>query len=128
MQTQISSDLNINTKKIDQKGKAFTELEGIRQKLFLDRYALKDPLGQPIEKYPEEMWRRVSHALSRVEKSKKLREYWGERFFNSMRGFRFCPAGRFLTSAGTGTDTTMINCFVIPSPEDSRPGIIKTLE
>ena len=128
MQTQISSDLNINTKKIDQKGKAFTELEGIRQKLFLDRYALKDPLGQPIEKYPEEMWRRVSHALSRVEKSKKLRDDWGERFFNSMRGFRFCPAGRFLTSAGTDTDTTMINCFVIPSPEDSRPGIIKTLE
>ena len=105
-----------------------TELEGIRKKLFLDRYALKDEQGEPLEKFPEQMWRRVARAIAQVEKTADLRAEWEEKFYAAMQNFRFCPAGRFLTSAGTGTDTTMINCYVIPSPEDTRKGIIKTLE
>ncbi len=105
-----------------------TELSGIRQKLFLDRYSLKDEVGSPLEKYPEQMWKRVAKALAQVEKTPKLKKEWEAKFFDAMTDFRFCPAGRFLTTAGTGTDTTMINCFVIPSPEDTRKGIIKTLE
>lgn len=105
-----------------------TLLTGIRQKLFLDRYSMKDSDGNPIEKFPEEMWDRVAHALSDVEKTPALKKEWRDKFYSSMLDFKFCPAGRFLTSAGTGADNTMINCFVIPSPVDSRSGIIKTLE
>lgn len=105
-----------------------TKLSGIREKLFLDRYSLKDENGQPLEEFPEQMWARVSWALAQEEKTGKLRTHWEKEFYNSMHNFTFCPAGRFLTSAGTGADTTMINCFVIPSPHDSRAGIIKTLE
>ena len=32
-----------------------TQLEGIRQKVFMDRYSLKDPNGQPLEFYPEQL-------------------------------------------------------------------------
>jgi len=44
------------------------KLTGIAEKVFLDRYSLKDSLGKPIEKRPEQMWRRVAKAVSSIEK------------------------------------------------------------
>ena len=105
-----------------------TELEGIRRKLFLDRYSMKDDKGEVREKFVEQMWRRVAWGVAQVENTSELRKEWEEKFYGAMEDFRFLPAGRFLTTAGTGLDSTMINCFVIPSPIDSRKGIIKTLE
>jgi len=105
-----------------------TKLSGVRKKLFLDRYSMKDEKGRPMESYPEQMWERVAWALSLAVKTKKLQKAWQQKFYNAMEDFKFCPAGRFLTSAGTGVDNTMINCYVIPSPTDTRKGIIKTLE
>ncbi|OGG11692.1 ribonucleoside-diphosphate reductase [Candidatus Gottesmanbacteria bacterium RBG_13_45_10] len=102
------------------------ELTGIRQSVFLDRYALKDESGTPIEKTPEEMWRRVAHAIAQVE-PKKQQAYWEEKFLGAMQNFTFVPGGRILSGAGTGYKVTYYNCFVIPSPHDSRGGILKTL-
>jgi len=102
------------------------ELTGIRNQVFLDRYALKDEKGTPIEKTPEEMWRRVAHAIAQVEK-KKDRNDWEEKFFAAMQDFAFVPGGRILSGAGTGYKVTFYNCFVIPSPHDSRQGILNTL-
>jgi ribonucleoside-diphosphate reductase alpha chain len=107
---------------------AGTVLSGIRKKLFLDRYSLKDENGNPIEQYPEQMWQRVAWALSRFEANAQLKAEWEKRFYSAMEGFKFCPAGRFLASAGTGFKTTTLNCLVIPSPEDTRSGIINTLQ
>jgi ribonucleoside-diphosphate reductase alpha chain len=104
-----------------------TVLEGIRQKLFLDRYSMKDETGEPMEKFPEQSWKRVSKALAQVEKTPELQKQWEKKFYEAMLDSKFCPAGRFLVSAGTGTTATMINCYVIPDPEDTRAGIIKTL-
>lgn len=102
------------------------ELTGIRQKVFLDRYALKDESGEPIEKTPEEMWRRVAHAIAAVE-PKRERSHWEEQFFGAMNDFVLVPGGRILSGAGTGYKVTFYNCFVIPSPHDSRQGILSTL-
>lgn len=107
---------------------SLTELTGIRQKLFLDRYSMKDKDGNPVETHPEEMWARVAKAVSGVEKTDQKRKYWEGQFFEAMLNFKFSPGGRFLTAAGTGTEATMINCYVIPNPADTRRGIIKTLE
>lgn len=41
---------------------------------------------------------------------------------------RFVPAGRILAGCGTDQELTFYNCFVLPSPEDSRHGIFKTLD
>ena len=46
-----------------------THLEGIRQKVFMDRYSLKDPAGQPLEFYPEQLWARVARGIAAVEKT-----------------------------------------------------------
>lgn len=104
------------------------KLTGLRQEVFLDRYAQKDKKGKPVEKTPEEMWRRVAKGIARVEKTAPLRLLWEKKFFTALANFQFVPAGRILAGAGTPHKVTYFNCFVIPSPEDSRKGIIKTLE
>ncbi len=102
------------------------KLDGIRQKVFLDRYSLKDIKGNPMEKTPDEMWKRVAKGIASVEK-KKDRKKWENRFYDAMEGFKFLPGGRILAGAGTGFDVTYYNCFVIPNPPDSRGGIMANL-
>jgi len=103
------------------------KLSGVSQKVFLDRYALKDKQGNPIEKKPEEMWRRIAKAVSSVEK-KENQKKWEKEFFWAMKDFKYVPGGRILAGAGTGFAVTFYNCFVIPSPKDSRDGILETLK
>ena len=102
------------------------DLTGIRKTVFLDRYALKDEKGNPVEQAPEQMWRRVSHAIAQME-PKAQRQAWEDKFYGAMENFTFVPGGRILSGAGTGYKVTFYNCFVIPSPHDSRGGILKTL-
>ncbi|MDP3758484.1 MAG: adenosylcobalamin-dependent ribonucleoside-diphosphate reductase, partial [Candidatus Daviesbacteria bacterium] len=45
-----------------------------------------------------------------------------------MEDFKFVPGGRVLAGAGTGYAVTYYNCFVIPSPPDSREGILDSLK
>lgn len=103
------------------------KLDGIRQKVFLDRYSLKNKKGTPLEKTPEEMWRRVAKGVSIIEK-KADRKKWEKKFYEAMQDFKFVPGGRILAGAGTGFDITFYNCFVLPSPADSRDGILDNLK
>ncbi len=103
------------------------KLDGIREKVFLDRYALKDKKGNPIEKTPDEMWRRVAKGVSQAEK-KSERTKWEKKFYEAMQDFKFVPGGRILAGAGTGYQVTFYNCFVLPSPKDSRDGILENLK
>ena len=105
-----------------------TQLEGVREKVFLDRYALKGRDGTPTETTPEEMWRRVAEGIAAVEPTPEKQAYWTERFYEALSDFKFVPGGRILAGAGTGTAVTFYNCYVIPSPEDSRGGILDNLK
>ena len=105
-----------------------TQLEGIRQKVFMDRYSLKDASGQPLEFYPEQTWARVARGIAAVEPTEELREQWEKRFYEALSGFQFVPGGRILAGAGSGHQVTAYNCYVIPSPEDSRHGILDNLK
>src|SRR3989344_12642 len=104
-----------------------TVLEGIRRDVFLDRYSLKDVDGTPMETYPEQMWRRVAWGIAQVEKTTKLKKIWEDKFYEAMGGFKFVPAGRILSGAGTGYEVTFYNCYVLPSPRDSRQGIMDNI-
>src|SRR6266699_3836248 len=105
-----------------------THLEGIRQKVFMDRYSLKDPSGQPLEFYPEQLWARVARGIASVEETEELREDWEKRFYEALTNFQFVPGGRILAGAGSGHQVTFYNCYVISSPEDSRQGILDNLK
>ena len=103
------------------------KLDGVREKVFLDRYSLKDKDGNPMEKTPDQMWKRVAKGVSKQEK-KANQKKWEKKFYNAMSDFKFVPGGRILSGAGTDYEVTYFNCFVIPSPKDSREGIIDSLK
>jgi len=103
------------------------KLDGIRKKVFLDRYALKGQKGELLEHKPEEMWKRVAYGVAQNEKTSK-RKFWAKKFYKVMEDFKFVPGGRILSGAGTKYQVTYFNCFVIPSPKDSRGGIVDSLK
>ncbi|MCK5675326.1 MAG: ribonucleoside-diphosphate reductase, adenosylcobalamin-dependent, partial [Spirochaetales bacterium] len=97
------------------------ELEdGTKQELTLEQ------LDKPIETDPSMMIDRVATALGESE-SGEAKSEWTSNFKWLMDDWRFVPAGRILTGAGTDQNLTFYNCYVIPSPADSRGGIMETL-
>jgi len=155
-----------------------TELNELGEKIFLDRYALKDmtkrslaagdtvivcvnqktrqreigrvlaiakgrvtvelrdgsvteqgieDVDKPLETDPGQMMDRVARGIAAVETDPAKREEWEREFRWLLDGWKFVPGGRILTAAGTEQQLTYFNCFVIPSPRDSRRGIVETL-
>ncbi len=82
-------------------------------------------VDKPIELEPEQMMDRVARGIAAVEGDKA--DEWFENFRWIMDGWKFVPAGRILTAAGTDQQLTFYNCYVLPSPQDSREGIVNTL-
>ena len=76
-------------------------------------------------------FKRVSSAISSVEKTDELKAYWGDKFYDMLSNFKITAGGRIYSNAGTEWGgTTLMNCFVGPKPEydqDSLKGIIETL-
>lgn len=104
------------------------ELTELQKKVFIDRYALRGKDNEQLEKSPEEMWERVSKVLASVEKTPEKQKEWQSKFYDILYGFQFVPAGRILKGAGANASLTYYNCFVIPSPEDSRGGILDSVK
>ena len=109
-------------------GTGQTQLSGVRQTVFRDRYSLKDAEGNSVEDAPEQMWRRVAAGIAQVEKGSAKQKEWAQKVYDSLSEFKFVPGGRILSGAGTPYEVTFYNCFVIPSPHDSRDGIIDNLK
>lgn len=84
-------------------------------------------VDKPMETTPEQMMDRVAAGIADVETSPDKKEEWTANFRWLLDGWKFVPGGRILTGAGTDQNLTYYNCYVIPSPRDSREGIIKTL-
>ncbi|MEK3944666.1 adenosylcobalamin-dependent ribonucleoside-diphosphate reductase [Paenibacillus sp. FSL H3-0310] len=80
-----------------------------------------------IEKTPEEMWDRLSTAMASVEKTSELQAEWAGKFRSILDDWKLVPGGRIAAGAGASEELTLFNCYVIPSPKDSRGGIMQTL-
>ncbi|MBG9774363.1 adenosylcobalamin-dependent ribonucleoside-diphosphate reductase [Brevibacillus laterosporus] len=155
-------------------------LEGLSEKIFLDRYAMKDlnykntkvgdtvllltkddpkfpqkEVGEiialegnqvsillrsgntitttvekttrPIEVQPEAMWDRLATAIASVEKTEEKQAEWTNKFRELLDDWKLVPGGRIAAGAGASEELTLFNCYVIPSPHDSRGGIMDTL-
>ncbi len=83
-------------------------------------------VDKPIETNPQQMISRVAKAIAGPE-AKEQQKKWQERFQWLMEDWRFVPGGRILSGAGTAGNLTYFNCYVVPSPKDSREGIMQTL-
>jgi len=155
-------------------------LEGLSEKIFLDRYALKDAdtentqVGDTVlvltkddpkfpakdvgtviqrqgrnvtvqlrngetvqstidkltlakESSPEQLWNRLAAAMASVEATPAKKKEWTEKFRYILDDWKLVPGGRIAAGAGVSDELTLFNCYVIPSPHDSRGGIMKTL-
>ncbi|MUT66243.1 LAGLIDADG family homing endonuclease [Paenibacillus sp. NEAU-GSW1] len=86
-----------------------------------------EKLTLTIEKSPEEMWNRLAAAMAGAEQTEEKRELWTERFRSILYDWKLVPGGRIAAGAGASDELTLFNCYVIPSPKDSRGGIMTTL-
>lgn len=71
---------------------------------------------KPVELYFEQIAKRNARGLSTSVKEEN-------QFYDEISSERFIPAGRVLYGAGTNSQVTYFNCYVMPFIKDSRAGI-----
>ena len=80
-------------------------------------------IDKPMEICYEQIARRVGTALAEPETDVAQRKKYAGLFTEQLKKLNAIPAGRVLFGAGSGTQVTYFNCFVMPFVEDSRGGI-----
>jgi ribonucleoside-diphosphate reductase alpha chain len=86
-----------------------------------------EDVDKPLETEPGQMMDRVARGIAAIETEIEKRELWEANFRWLLDDWKFVPGGRILTAAGTDQQLTFFNCYVVPSPKDSRRGIVDTL-
>ncbi len=99
-------------------------ISSVSQQIWDMKYRLKTPGGDPLDKTVADTFRRVARNLAAPEKDSPA---WAARFEEAMGDFRFLPAGRILSGAGSARDTTLFNCFVMGEVPDDMSGIFESL-
>lgn len=99
----------------------------IAEQIWDAKYRFKEPDGTPIDVTVEDTWRRGATSLASVEKPEDRAHYEAE-FYGALEDFKFIPAGRIVSGAGTGRRVTMLNCYVLGTIPDSMPGIFDALK
>ncbi len=82
-----------------------------------------DLIEKPLEIFYEQIAKRNATGLAAVEKTEEKRKEWFEKFYHQLVNLNFIPAGRVIYGAGSETDVTFFNCYVMPFVADSREGI-----
>jgi len=80
-------------------------------------------IDKPLEIYYEQIAARVAAALASTETNEQAKAEYTEKFYQQLKSLNTVPAGRVLFGAGSGTQVTYFNCFVMPFIKDSRSGI-----
>ncbi|WP_405196403.1 ribonucleotide reductase N-terminal alpha domain-containing protein, partial [Streptococcus anginosus] len=82
-----------------------------------------DEIDKPLEIYYEQIAKRNAHGLAAIDNNEDRRQDIEAAFYQEESKGNFVPAGRVLYGAGSGTDVTYFNCYVMPYVPDSRGGI-----
>lgn len=82
-----------------------------------------DVLEKPLEVFYEQIAKRNATGLASVETTEDKRQESFDRFYDQLSDLNFIPAGRVLYGAGSDTEVTFFNCYVMPFVADSREGI-----
>jgi ribonucleoside-diphosphate reductase alpha chain len=105
-------------------GSALEWIAPISRQIWDAKYRLKAADGTPIDLTIEDTWRRVARALAAAETDPPR---WERAFYGALQGFRFLPAGRILSGAGTDRRVTLFNCFVMGDIADDLGSIFDHL-
>src|SRR3954471_8738202 len=99
-------------------------LAPISRQIWDAKYRFKGPDETPIDATIEDRWRRVARALAEAEAEPAR---WEGPFYEALEDFRFQPAGRILSGAGTERRVTLFNCFVMGEIGDDLGSIFAHL-
>ncbi len=102
-------------------------LDPISHDIWDMKYRFKQDGGLAVDQTIEDSWRRVAAAVAEAEPEAERRQ-WAAAFYRILDGYRFLPAGRILSGAGTGRQVTLFNCFVMGTIADSLDGIFDNLK
>ena len=105
-------------------GSAMERIAPISRQIWDAKYRLKAVDGTPVDLTIEDSWRRVARALAAVEADPGQ---WEKPFYEALQDFRFLPAGRILSGAGTDRRVTLFNCFVMGDIADDLGAIFDHL-
>jgi ribonucleoside-diphosphate reductase alpha chain len=97
--------------------------DSLRARIFYEKYALRNTANIPVEIHPRQMWMRLARELAQIE-TPDVRDEWEKNFLWLLSDF--VPGGRILHAIDNPNKVTALNCYVIPSPDDSLSGIYKT--
>ena len=97
----------------------------IAEQIWDMKYRFKAQDGTAIDGTVEDSWRRIARALAMVEKDPA---HWESQFYGALEDFKFLPAGRITSGAGTGRAVTLFNCFVMGTIPDDMGGIFDGLK
>jgi ribonucleoside-diphosphate reductase alpha chain len=100
-------------------------IAAISQQIWDMKYRLKSPDGRPVDKTIDDTWDRVATALAAKETDPAA---WTPRFKDALTNFKFLPAGRIISGAGTERMVTLFNCFVMGEIPDDMSGIFDNLK
>ena len=103
---------------------AVERIAPISRQIWDAKYRLKAPDGTPIDRTIEETWHRVAGALAGAESDPAR---WTRPFYEALEDFRFLPAGRILSGAGSDRRVTLFNCFVMGDIADDLGSIFDHL-
>ncbi len=101
-----------------------SSIAAISQQIWDMKYRFKSADGEAIDKTIDDTFHRVGTALAQAETSP---EDYADEFYEVLRDFRFLPAGRIMSGAGTERDVTLFNCFVMGDVPDDMSGIFESL-
>ncbi|MCC3304124.1 adenosylcobalamin-dependent ribonucleoside-diphosphate reductase [Sneathiella sp. HT1-7] len=99
----------------------------ISQQIWDMKYRFKSADDSVKERSIEDSWRRVARAMAAAEKEEN-REKWEDRFYALLEDYKFLPAGRILSGAGTKRQVTLFNCFVMGDIDDDMSSIFDNLK
>lgn len=100
--------------------------QAISEQIWKLKYQYKGLHGEIYDKSVEDTWSRVATALASCE-AEDVREYWEKRFYHTLEDYKFMPAGRIVSGAGTGRNVTLMNCFVMGNIPDDMKAIFDNL-
>ncbi|MBM7708231.1 vitamin B12-dependent ribonucleotide reductase [Enterococcus lemanii] len=88
----------------------------------------RSEVEKPLELYYEQIARRVAKGIAQKEQTPEKVAAAEALFYEQLQEQNLIPAGRVLYGAGTKSEVTYFNCYVMPYIEDSRSGIARHRE
>ena len=126
--TVIPSTKTYSRKEALKASKTYFKGDELAASVWLNKYALKDSLGNIYEKSPEDMHQRIAKEIARIEQKYK-NPLTKEEIFEVIKNFKYIvPQGSPMAGIGNPFQiASLSNCFVIGNngESDSYGGIMK---